>query len=221
MVIGFTTCDLIDGHEFTIGDNVQFLNNSYLKPKCVYLGRLKGSRTHITFHFDLRKIGKLQLVPTVNDWTGSPKYSRSAIETYALEKYGGYHKIKHFACHRDFFVHKIPRIKHTQNASYPGIKHFQWLILFLTNDWHWNEWFMNESLVKCFIPGYEAFSVCFILGILCKQNSLWQAKWFILWYPTYVIGLKMARKGWAIFTRHSHFGTFWRYSSGKIIIYDS
>ena len=28
MVIGFTTCDLIDGHEFKIGDNVQFLNNS-------------------------------------------------------------------------------------------------------------------------------------------------------------------------------------------------
>ena len=37
---------------------------------------------------------------------------------------GGDHKIKHFACHRDFFVHKIPRIKHTQNAPYPGIKHF-------------------------------------------------------------------------------------------------
>ena len=33
----------------------------------------------------------------------------------------GYHKIKHFACRRDFFVHKIPRIKHKQNASYPGI----------------------------------------------------------------------------------------------------
>ena len=27
----------------------------------------------------------------------------------------GYHKIKHFACHRDFFMHEIPRIKHTQN----------------------------------------------------------------------------------------------------------
>ena len=35
--------------------------------------------------------------------------------------YGGYHKIKHFACQRDFFVHQIPRIKHTQNASFPGI----------------------------------------------------------------------------------------------------
>ena len=40
-------------------------------------------------------------------------------------EYGGYHKIKHFACHRDFFVHEIPRIKHTQNASFPGIKHFR------------------------------------------------------------------------------------------------
>ena len=52
--------------------------------------------------------------------------------------YGEYHKIKHFACHRDFFVHQIPRIKHTQNASYPGIKHFKCLILFSTNDWLWN-----------------------------------------------------------------------------------
>ena len=38
--------------------------------------------------------------------------------------YGGYHKIKHFAWHRDFFVHEIPLIKHTQNIPYPGIKHF-------------------------------------------------------------------------------------------------
>ena len=28
-----------------------------------------------------------------------------------------YHKIKHFVCHRDFFVHRIPCIKHTQNAK--------------------------------------------------------------------------------------------------------
>ena len=39
--------------------------------------------------------------------------------------YGGYHKIKHFACHRDFVLHQIPRIKHTKNALYPGIKHFK------------------------------------------------------------------------------------------------
>ena len=36
-----------------------------------------------------------------------------------LFQYGGYHKIKHFACHRDFFLHEIPRIKRTQNASFP------------------------------------------------------------------------------------------------------
>ena len=38
--------------------------------------------------------------------------------------YGRDHKIKHFACHRDFLVHEIPRIKHTQNASFSDIKHF-------------------------------------------------------------------------------------------------
>ena len=37
----------------------------------------------------------------------------------------GDHKIKHFAYDRDFFVHEIPRIKHTQNALYPGMKYFQ------------------------------------------------------------------------------------------------
>ena len=52
-------------------------------------------------------------------------------------KYGGDHK-KHFACHREFFVHEILRRKQTQNASYPGIKGFQWLILFSTNAWLWN-----------------------------------------------------------------------------------
>ena len=48
----------------------------------------------------------------------------------------GYHKIKHFACHRDFFLHEVPRIK--QTALYQGIKHFLWLLLFSTNDWLWN-----------------------------------------------------------------------------------
>ena len=48
--------------------------------------------------------------------------------------YGGYHKIKHFACHRDFFVHQIPRIKHTQNAPFPGIKHF-WASHWLKIGW--------------------------------------------------------------------------------------
>ena len=49
-----------------------------------------------------------------------------SLMTWLLHSvYGGYHKIKHFACHRDFFVHQIPRIKHTQNASLPGIKHFR------------------------------------------------------------------------------------------------
>ena len=28
-----------------------------------------------------------------------------------------------FVCYSDFFVHQIPRLKHTWNASYPGIKH--------------------------------------------------------------------------------------------------
>ena len=44
---------------------------------------------------------------------------------FSKTKYGEYHKIKHFACHRDFFAHEIPRIKHTQNATFPGIKHFR------------------------------------------------------------------------------------------------
>ena len=48
-------------------------------------------------------------------------------------KYGGYNKIKHFACHRDFFVHEIPRIKNMQNVSYPGIlypamEHFAYVL---------------------------------------------------------------------------------------------
>ena len=89
--------------------------------------------------------------------------------------YGGDHKIKHFAYHRDFLVHEIACIKHTQNASYLGIKHFQWHILFSTNDWLWN----------ILYPG-EAFCVCFIRGIWCIKKSLWQAKCFILWYPPYL-----------------------------------
>ena len=36
-----------------------------------------------------------------------------------------YHKIKHVACHRDFFLHVITPIKHTQNASFPDIKHLK------------------------------------------------------------------------------------------------
>ena len=48
-----------------------------------------------------------------------------SVNFFYTRNYGGYHKIKHFACHRDFFVHQIPRIKHTQNASFPGIKHFR------------------------------------------------------------------------------------------------
>ena len=40
----------------------------------------------------------------------------------------GVPKIKHFACHRDFFVHEIPRIKHTQNALYPSMKHFEYVL---------------------------------------------------------------------------------------------
>ena len=58
--------------------------------------------------------------------------------------YGGYHKIKHFACHRDFFVREIPRIKHTQNALYPGIKLFEWLSLISTDEWLWNEWLKRK-----------------------------------------------------------------------------
>ena len=58
MSIGVSTCTLIDDNEYKIGDNLQFLNKDYLAPTCVYLGRLKGSRTHLTFHFDKREIGK-------------------------------------------------------------------------------------------------------------------------------------------------------------------
>ena len=89
--------------------------------------------------------------------------------------YGGYHKIKHFACHRDFLLHEIPCIKHTQNAPFPSIKHFRA-----------SHWLKNRiSHLKCFIPGYEAFCVCCIHGISCKKKSLWQAKCFIIWYPQY------------------------------------
>ena len=50
-----------------------------------------------------------------------------------IRLYGGDHKIKHFACHRDFFVHEIPRIKNMQNVSYPGIlypamEHFAYVL---------------------------------------------------------------------------------------------
>ena len=82
--------------------------------------------------------------------------------------YGGYHKIKYFACHRDFFLHEIPHIKHTQNASYPGIKYFIWLIIFSTNDWLWNVLY----------PGMKPFAYVLYVGFhaqrnLCdKQNAL-------------------------------------------------
>ena len=58
MSIGVSKGDLIDGNDYRIGDNIQFLNKSYLPPPCVYLGRLKGSRTHLTYHFDKQTIGK-------------------------------------------------------------------------------------------------------------------------------------------------------------------
>ena len=80
---------------------------------------------------------------SLNSKSGVGKWVMSAtnIKPRGLKfkwKYGGYHKIKHFACHRDFFAHEIQRIKHTQNAFYPGIKHFKWQILFSTNIWLWN-----------------------------------------------------------------------------------
>ena len=53
-------------------------------------------------------------------------------------KYGGVNKLKHFACRRDFLMHKIPRIKHTQNAPDPGIKHF-------SNHSIWSHSFQSHS----------------------------------------------------------------------------
>ena len=58
MSIGVSKGDLIDGNDYKIGDNIQFLNKSYLGPSCVYLGRLVGSRTYLTYHFDKQTIGK-------------------------------------------------------------------------------------------------------------------------------------------------------------------
>ena len=82
--------------------------------------------------------------------------------------YGGYHKIRHFACHRDFFVHQIPRIKHRQNASYPGMKHFQWLILFSTNDWLWNVLYprMKHCVYVLYVGFHAKINLCH------KQNVL-------------------------------------------------
>ena len=57
-----------------------------------------------------------------SEYHGKGKAQNTSIFTGL--NYGGDLKIKHVACHRDFFVDKIPRIKHTQNALYPGIKHF-------------------------------------------------------------------------------------------------
>ena len=72
----------------------------------------------------------------------------------------GYHKIKHLACHRDFFLDEISRITHTQNASYPGIKHFKWLILFSTNDWLWNVLY----------PGMKHFAYVLYVEFHAKRN---------------------------------------------------
>ena len=36
---------------------------------------------------------------------------------YKKDGLRGDHKIKHFACHRDFFVNEISRIKHTQTGT--------------------------------------------------------------------------------------------------------
>ena len=62
--------------------------------------------------------------------------------------YGGYHKIEHFVCHRDFFVHK--------------------LILFLTNDWLWNEWLMNVVHMFYFMvhpsPVFNVLHEVFLFG---------------------------------------------------------
>ena len=60
------------------------------------------------------------------------RYKLYLTWTIFTKTYGGYHKIKHFACHRDFFVHEIPRIKH-----------FQWLILFSTNEWLWSVFYQS------------------------------------------------------------------------------
>ena len=73
---------------------------------------------------------------------------------------GGYHKIKHSACHRDLFLHEIPRSKHTQNASYAGRKHFKWLILFSANDWLWNDLY----------PGTKHFAYVLNVGFHAKIN---------------------------------------------------
>ena len=82
---------------------------------------------------------------------------KARCQTYTIR---GYHKIKHFACHRDLFVLQLPRIKHTQNASNPGIKHFKWLIQFSTNDWLWNVLY----------PGMKHFAYVLYVGFHAKRN---------------------------------------------------
>ena len=91
--------------------------------------------------------------------------------------YGVDHKIKHFACHRDFFLHEIPCLKHTQNASYPGIKHFKWLILFSTNDWLWNVLY----------PGMKHFAYVLYVGFDAQRNLC--DKQNVLFYGTPVTDL--------------------------------
>ena len=58
MSVGVSKGDLIDGNDYKIGDNIKFLNKTYLGPSCVYLGRLEGARTYLTYHFDKQTIGK-------------------------------------------------------------------------------------------------------------------------------------------------------------------
>ena len=57
-----------------------------------------------------------------------------------------------------------------------------------------NQWLA----LKCFIPGNEAFCVCFICGISCKKKSPWQAKCFTVWYPPFNEGqnLRIPRPKW-------------------------
>ena len=57
-----------------------------------------------------------------------------------------------------------------------------------------------------FIPGYEAFCVCFIRGIWRTKNFLWQAKCFILWYSQYKVFFTVVEKNISI-TKSAKFST--------------
>ena len=75
--------------------------------------------------------------------------------------YWGDHKIKHFACDRDFICAWNPMYKTWAKCFIPRYKTFS-----MTHH------IFNEFMaVKCFISGYEAFYVCFIRGISCTKNS--------------------------------------------------